>query len=100
MEKVIQDVTLEEARQYMQQSNFGCWRTSGNYMKEETAVDGENVETWIFLGTTFSIAGLCVQKNNTMVMGCFPEFIDFWECMKTDYSQLFQDNVKGELRLF
>lgn len=100
MEKQIQNVTLEEAHKYVLTSNFGCWRTSGNYMNEETVVEGENVETWIFLGHTFFIIGLCVMKSNIMVMASLTKFVDLWYYMKKDYPRLFQDNVKGELRVF
>lgn len=95
----IQDVTLEEAYQYVQERCFGLWKTSGNYMNTEILVSGKNVETLVFMGESIFILGLSVEKEGLNVIASRVDFIDIWPSVRVKYPQLFQEEVKGELCL-
>ncbi len=95
----LQNVTLEEAHEYVKTNSFALWIISGNYMNVECLVDGEQVETHVFLSESIILLGLSVKKEGVTVLGSRADFIDIWPSVKTKYPQLFQEKLKGELWL-
>lgn len=93
-------VTLEEARKHViNEAAFGYWKARGNYMNIDQPPNGENVETWVFLGESIIILGLGLEKDGIRKMASLTDFMDIWPSVKTKYPQLFQNEVVGDLRL-
>lgn len=95
----LHEVTLEEAHGHVMQRGFGRWTIKGNYMDVQNPVIGSNVETWVFLGESIFIFGLCVEVEGYKVMASTTDFIDIWPTVKMKYPQLFKEDMKGELCL-
>lgn len=96
----LQNVTLQYVRDIVKEKGYAFWRVNGNYMNIEALVNGEEVKTNVFLGNSFCVLELSIEKRDHEEMASRSVFVDMWPDLLEKYPNIFQEGVKGEALLF
>lgn len=93
----IDDITLEEAYEFVKKGGYAIWSTPGNFTDMKVVGEENQVKTVMVLSKSMFLLGLSKKKGRFDVLASQGDFIDIWPSVKEKYPQLFQDGVKGEM---